>query len=137
MMFCLDSRLESDASFVFDLDLSQVRLSHNAAFPWIILIPKQYNLSEIIDLNIADQQLLMHEITLASKVMQQLFRPIKLNVANLGNIVSQLHIHVIARYEDDNAWPGPIWNAGISEVYDEKTRNERIEQIKNAFRAFS
>ncbi|MDP1813354.1 MAG: HIT family protein [Leadbetterella sp.] len=134
MTFQLDPRLESDASFILDLDLCQIRLSHNATFPWIVLIPKQFELIEIIDLDTQNQQLLMQEITLASKIMQQLFQPTKLNIANLGNIVRQLHIHIIARYKDDKAWPGPVWNAGISENYEAKAKAERIEQIKVAFK---
>lgn len=134
MTFQLDPRLEFDASFILDLDLCQIRLSHNAAFPWIVLIPKRSKVSEMIDLSTQDQQLLMHEIILASKVMQQLFQPTKLNVANLGNVVPQLHIHIIARYDSDKAWPGPIWNAGISENYEAKAKAERIEQIRTAFK---
>ncbi|MDP1723500.1 MAG: HIT family protein [Alphaproteobacteria bacterium] len=134
MTFQLDSRLESDTDFIFDLDLCQMRLNHNAAFPWIVLIPKQPELIEIIDLDTQNQQLLMREISLTSKIMQQLFHPIKLNIANLGNIVPQLHIHIIARYKDDKAWPGPVWNAGISENYEAKAKAERIEQIRTAFR---
>jgi diadenosine tetraphosphate (Ap4A) HIT family hydrolase len=134
MTFQLDPRLESDTNFILDLDLCQIRLSHNAAFPWIILIPKQSEITEIIDLNTQDQQLLIHEIALASKIMQQLFYPTKLNIANLGNIVPQLHIHIIARYKDDKAWPGPVWNAGVSEDYKTNEKTERIEQIKTAFK---
>ncbi len=134
MTFQLDPRLELDTSLIHDLDLCQIRLSHNAAFPWIVLIPKQSELVEIIDLDAENQELLMKEITLASQIMQELFQPTKLNIANLGNIVSQLHIHIIARYLDDKAWPGPVWNSGISKNYEPKAKMERIEIIKNAFK---
>ncbi len=131
----LDPRLESDSSLVVDLSLCQVRLHHNAAFPWILLIPQQIGLSEIIDLSPSDQILLMQEIVLSCEIMRDLFNPTKLNVANLGNIVSQLHVHIVARYESDDAWPGPIWNSGITMNYSDDAKKERIEKLKNAFLA--
>lgn len=129
----LDPRLESDSSPIIDLSLCQVRLHHNAAFPWIMLIPQQASLSEIIDLSSSDQLLLMQEIVLSCGIMRDLFNPTKLNVANLGNIVSQLHVHIVARYESDEAWPGPIWNRGITMDYSDDAKKERIEKLKKAF----
>lgn len=131
----LDPRLETSSAFVTDLALCQVRLSHNAAFPWILLIPQRDEVTEIIDLDIADQQILMQEIALASEVMRRLFQPNKLNVASLGNIVPQLHVHVVARYETDDAWPHPIWNSGIRITYDPAAETERLHQLKAAFHA--
>jgi len=128
----LDPRLESDSTHVIDLSLCQVRLSHNAAFPWVLLIPKKDELVELIDLNAADQQMLMQEVALASQVMFQLFHPTKLNVATLGNMVPQLHIHVIARYETDAAWPGPVWGK-MSETYTPEAQLERMKLLKDAF----
>ncbi|MBI2707450.1 MAG: HIT domain-containing protein [Proteobacteria bacterium] len=125
-------RLESESTYVIDLPLSQVRLSHNAAFPWIILVPQKDGLVELIDLTSEDQQKLMQEIATASQIMRQLFHPTKLNVANLGNRVPQLHIHVIARYENDAAWPGPVWGE-MSETYDPALKLERIKMLKEAF----
>ncbi|HUX78725.1 MAG TPA: HIT family protein [Alphaproteobacteria bacterium] len=129
----LDPRLEFDSTFVTDLKLCQVHLSHNAAFPWILLIPKQESVIEIIDLDLASRNLLMEEISLASQVMRCLFQPTKLNVASLGNIIPQLHIHVIVRYDNDPAWPNPVWNSGISTVYDSCKMRERIAQLQEAF----
>jgi diadenosine tetraphosphate (Ap4A) HIT family hydrolase/NTP pyrophosphatase (non-canonical NTP hydrolase) len=129
----LDPRLESDSTPIIDLPLCQVRLSHNAAFPWIILIPQKEGLVELIDLMPADQQQLMHEIAIASQVMHHLFCPTKLNVAALGNMVPQLHIHVIARYETDAAWPRPVWNSGVSETYNSVMKSERIDHLRKAF----
>lgn len=133
MSMQLDIRLESDSTFVIDLKLCQVRLSHNAAFPWILLIPKPKELIEIIDLDPSDQYLLMEEISRASHVMKSLFHPIKLNVGSLGNVVPQLHIHVAARYEKDPAWPNPIWNSGIRTTYDPSAKAERIAQLRETF----
>lgn len=131
--FQLDSRLETESTFVIDLMLCQVRLSHNAAFPWILLIPKESAVVEIIDLSSTNQQVLMQEIFLASQIMRALFQPTKLNIASLGNIVPQLHVHVIARYITDKAWPAPIWNSGITAAYDSSIKIERINQLKEAF----
>lgn len=129
----LDPRLESDSTFITTLKLCDVRLNHNAAFPWILLIPRREGISEIIDLTPSDQQLLMEEIVLVSQLVQQLFQPTKLNIASLGNIVSQLHVHVVARYNSDKAWPHPIWNSGISIDYDSKAKIERIAQLQGVF----
>ncbi|MBP9692470.1 MAG: HIT family protein [Alphaproteobacteria bacterium] len=127
----LDPRLTSNSSFVTDLELCHMRLHHNAGFPWFLLIPKIENISEIIDLTPADQGLLMKEIALTSQAVRHVFQPKKLNVASLGNIVPQLHIHVVARYENDGAWPGPIWNSGISKDYEDKIKTQIIEEMKD------
>ena len=133
MVGWLDSRLESDSTFLVDLELCQVRLHHNAVFPWIILVPKRDNVREIIDLDSKDRSVLMEEMVLASRVMQTLFNPTKLNVAALGNIVAQLHIHVIARYDNDPAWPGPVWNSVVQGDYDESEKASRINDLQKAF----
>ena len=129
----LDPRIESDSTYILDLELCEVRLNHNAAFPWILLIPKDEGISEIIDLAPSNQPLLMSEIVLASQVMQRLFQPTKLNIASLGNIVPQLHVHIVARYDTDKAWPHPIWNSGINLAYNPKGKRTRIAQLKDGF----
>lgn len=129
----LDPRLESQSSFITSLKLCQVRLHHNSAFPWILLIPQIKDTVEILDLSSSNQLLLMEEVAFASQVMENLFRPKKLNIANLGNVVPQFHVHIIARYDDDGAWPGPVWNSGIDGVYDSKAKIDRITQLKEAF----
>lgn len=133
MTFVLDEKLEADSYFITDLELSHVRLSKNAAFPWILLIPKRPEIVEIIDLDESDRNTLFTEIVHASQIMKNLFQPKKLNVANLGNIVSQLHVHVVARYEEDQAWPGPIWNSGVKADYDDKKLQERVALLQAAF----
>ncbi len=135
MLFKLDPQLEKDSSWICDLSLSQVRLSNNAAFPWIILIPKKAGMSEIIDLTSNEQTQLWQEISQSSLVMRELFSPTKLNVANLGNVVAQLHIHVIARFKTDKAWPGPVWNSQVSAEYDAQNQQKIISQLANAFQA--
>ena len=129
--FSVDPCIEKDSSFVINLDLCEIRLHHNAKFPWIILIPRQPRVFEIIDLSKTNMQLLIQEIALASKVMQKLYEPDKLNVANLGNVVPQLHVHVIARYKHDMAWPQPVWNSGVSGEYSHL--DKEIELISATF----
>jgi len=130
MCLVLDPRLLEASSFITELKLCQVRLNHNAAFPWILLIPAKEDISEIIDLTPSDQHVLMQEISLASQVMKSLFQPTKLNIANLGNVVPQLHVHIIARYENDEAWPDPVWNSKVAKAYDPLFLQERINQLK-------
>ena len=129
MTFVLNEKLASDSAFIVDLPLCQARLSHNAAFPWVILIPRLFNAVEIIDLSQDHQFQLLKEINQVSKVVRDLFQPTKLNVANLGNVVSQLHVHVIARYDLDLAWPQPVWNSGVFKPYDEAEKTARLSQI--------
>ncbi len=131
--FLIDKRLISDSSLVTVLNLCQVRLHRNAAFPWILLIPMQDNVSEIIDLSSTNQQLLLQAIAVTSKVMQKIYKPKKLNIANLGNMVPQLHVHVIARYENDGAWPNPVWNSGVTDTYEPQMLIKQIEIIKATF----
>jgi diadenosine tetraphosphate (Ap4A) HIT family hydrolase len=132
MRMKLDPRLENTSSFVCNLSLCQVRLSHNAAFPWILLIPKAEHCIEITDLSPSDQHLLMSEINQASQIMQRIFSPNKLNIATLGNVVPQMHIHIIARYTTDLAWPNPVWNT-ISKDYSEQDLNLLVQKIKSGF----
>ncbi len=131
MSFTLDPQLEKDSIFVVDGPLSQIRLSRNAAFPWLILVPRREGIVEIIDHDDNDQRVLLSEIQIASKIMKELFEPKKLNVANLGNIVAQLHVHVVARYESDGAWPKPIWGSGVMGDYSQEALAELVTTLQN------
>lgn len=133
MNFNLDPKLEADSVFVCDMELSQVRLIKNAAFPWLLLIPRQNNLVEIFDLSVPDQEKLLKEIRHAADVMKKLYQPKKLNVANLGNVVPQLHVHVIARHDTDKAWPNPVWNSGVKEEYAANDLENTAKKIAQAF----
>ncbi len=108
-MFRLDDRLAADTALVDLWDLCEVRLMDDANYPWFVLVPQRTDLREIHDLAPADRLLLMDEIVRATRILEQAWRPDKINVAALGNQVSQLHIHVIARYVADGAWPRPVW----------------------------
>ena len=98
-----------DSHYITKLKLCSVRLIDNSRFPWIILIPKRKKITDIFQLNNKDQNLLMKEIVYASKIMKKTFKAFNLNVEKIGNIVSQLHIHVIARSKKDSSWPLSVW----------------------------
>ena len=98
-----------DSHLIDDLKLCSIRLIDNAKFPWIILIPKRKNINDISELNLKDQMLLMKEIVHCSKLMKKIFKTKKLNVEKIGNIVPQLHIHIIARSIKDSTWPLSVW----------------------------
>ncbi|MES2663059.1 MAG: HIT family protein [Pseudomonadota bacterium] len=130
-MFQLDSRLEADCIFITDLKLCRVLLMNDANYPWIILVPRQADKKEIIDLSPEDQQLLTQESSFISHAMQKLFNPNKLNIAALGNIVSQLHIHHIARFTTDAAWPNPVWGKVSRKEYEITHLENLITRLKN------
>lgn len=112
------------------LSLCYLGLMNDQRFPWLIMVPQLANLTEIIDLNEENQLILMQEITLISKEMKRIFTPHKLNIAALGNMVSQLHIHIIARYQTDEAWPNPVWGQGQVNPYNEEEKIKMIERLK-------
>ena len=95
--------------YISDLKLCTIRLIDNTKFPWIILIPKRKDVTDITELNSKDQLLLVKEIVYCSKLMKKIFRTSKLNVEKIGNIIPQLHIHIIARYRNDSSWPLSVW----------------------------
>lgn len=115
--FDLDGRLETDSIFIADGLLSQFRLMNDARYPWIVLVPKIAVASEWIDLPQEQQQTLLSEINIAGKILRENFPCEKVNIGALGNIVRQLHVHVIARTSEDEAWPGPVWGQGKARVY--------------------
>ena len=98
-----------DSHLIDDLKLCSIRLIDNAKFPWIILIPRRKIITDISELNSQDQMLLMKEIVHCSKLMKKIFKTKKLNVEKIGNIVPQLHIHIIARSTKDSTWPLSVW----------------------------
>ena len=122
-----------DSYLITELKLCTVRLIDNSKFPWIILIPKRKKITDIFQLKKKDQNLLMNEIVFTSKVMKKTFKAFNLNVEKIGNVVSQLHIHVIARSKKDSTWPLPVWvvkKRNYSKIALEKT----IFKIKKAFK---
>ncbi|MFZ5628668.1 MAG: HIT domain-containing protein [Spirochaetota bacterium] len=107
--FLLHPQLEADTSPFRELELSAVRIMNNGLLPWLILVPRVADARDIIDLTEEQQQQLTREIAAASRALRTAFRPDKLNVAALGNMVPQLHVHIIARFSNDPAWPKPVW----------------------------
>ncbi|MCV6574180.1 MAG: HIT family protein [Cohaesibacter sp.] len=116
--FSLDPRLKADSLALCELELCTVRLAKDANYPWLIMVPKVAGMVELIDLSLQDQHKLTDEIALISSLLRSVTQCDKLNVAALGNMVRQLHIHVIARFEEDGAWPGPIWGVLPAKTYD-------------------
>lgn len=132
MSFKLDDRLESDSSYVCLLGGSQVRLSHDSRYPWLILIPEVDNISELDELNLKQQHDVLAASNKVSAALKHCFSPHKLNIACLGNIVKQLHIHHVARFEYDEAWPSPIWGKGESIQYTDTAKHTTITLIRDA-----
>ena len=129
-MFNLDDRLAADTVLITDFDLCQVRLMKDAHYPWLILVPKRADIREIHQLEPQDQQCLMQEITHVSRVLETAFKPDKINVAALGNMVPQLHVHIIARFSADPAWPGPVWGAVPPAAYKDGDLDVWVEGLK-------
>ena len=111
-MFTLHPQLAADTFEIAALPLCRVLLMNNRLFPWLILVPRRDCISEILQLSQAEQHQLMDEIARASEALTALCAPHKLNVAALGNMVPQLHVHVVARFREDAAWPQPVWGKG-------------------------
>jgi len=128
--FVLDPRLEADTSAVAELALCTLRLSKDARFPWLILVPRRAGMAEIIDLVAMDRAILFDEMVLVSEALRAATRCHKLNVAALGNQVRQLHVHVIARFETDIAWPRPVWGAGEPVAYEPAARDRLVAAIR-------
>ena len=129
MPFKLDRKFLKSSHYIADLKLCSIRLHDNSIFPWVILIPKRNKITDMSDLNFKDQILLMKEIIYVSKMMKKLFKTSKLNVEKIGNIVPQLHIHIIARYKKDTSWPFSVWVVK-GKSYDKKLVDSFIEKIR-------
>lgn len=134
MPFTLHPTLEADSIFLRDLPLCQLRLQNQSAIPWLILVPRRENITEIYELPPTDRHQLMEEITQATTALQTLFKPDKLNIGALGNIVPQLHIHAIARSKADPAWPQPVWgklgpNTYLPEILDKLRQRLNEENL--------
>ncbi|WP_372393468.1 HIT domain-containing protein [Xanthomonas sp. NCPPB 3582] len=116
--FELDTRLAADSVFVADGPLSQVRLMDDSRFPWLVLVPRVADVSEWIDLDGGQQRLLLAEINQLSQLLRVEPAVSKLNIGALGNIVRQLHVHLVGRHPGDAAWPGPVWGSGSAQRFE-------------------
>lgn len=131
-MFVLDKQLEQDTVMVGNFELSRVLLHKDSQFPWCILVPQRENVQEIHHLSETDAQQLMRESCRLAEVMTDLFAPKKMNVAAIGNIVSQLHVHHVARFSDDAAWPLPVWGRLPAVPYTEEGLQRRLQSLHYA-----
>ncbi len=130
-MFALDSRLQEDTLLIGDFPLCRLLLSNDSNYPWFILVPRRLDITEVFELDARDQLQLWQETTLLAEQLKSLFSADKLNMAALGNVVSQLHMHVIVRRRSDIAWPAPVWGKHPATPY----TAQEFSLIKDQLRA--
>jgi diadenosine tetraphosphate (Ap4A) HIT family hydrolase len=135
-MYKLHHQLKQDTFYLGHLKLCDVLLMNDARYPWVILVPRREDITEVFQLSDADQYLLSTESAFVAKQLSSLVVADKMNVAALGNIVSQLHIHHVARYQTDEAWPAPIWGTGSTVTYSEGESLAVAEQMKMVLKEF-
>jgi diadenosine tetraphosphate (Ap4A) HIT family hydrolase len=123
--------------FIADLPLCCVLLEDERHYPWLLLVPRQPNISRMMDLSSADQLQLIQELDFAQKILWEEFQPTQLNVAAIGNKTPQLHVHVIARFEADPAWPKTVWDHPIRSRYDEGEKKAIIQRLISRFEVVS
>jgi diadenosine tetraphosphate (Ap4A) HIT family hydrolase len=131
----LHPQLAADTHPLAALELGELRLMDDANYPWLILVPRVPAAREMIDLDQAQRHRLTDEIDLAARLLREAFRPHKLNVAALGNLVPQLHVHVIAREETDPAWPAPVWGRVAARPYPPEALVERVRLLRDLLAA--
>jgi diadenosine tetraphosphate (Ap4A) HIT family hydrolase len=129
-VFSLDSRLQQDTLVIGDFPLSRLLLSNDSNYPWFILVPRRDDVSELFQLDDKDQLQLWRETTALAETLKDTFAADKLNVATLGNVVSQLHMHVIVRRRDDAAWPAPVWGRHPAKPYTPEQVSQVREKLK-------
>ena len=128
-MFELDSRLKNDTIDLGRLKLSRLLLMNNGHLPWFILVPEVSSVVEIIDLSSEQQYVLLQESAALSRVLKNSFAPCKLNIAAIGNVVSQLHLHHVVRYENDLVWPAPVWGNIPAKPYTDSELNAMTARV--------
>ena len=129
-MFKLDPQLEADTFLIGMTPLSRILLMNDCRYPWLILVPERPDITEPFELNEGDQRTLWQESMTLGKLMKTVFEAQKLNIAALGNQVAQLHVHHIARFRTDVAWPRPVWGVGAAEPYAPDAALERISSLR-------
>jgi diadenosine tetraphosphate (Ap4A) HIT family hydrolase len=127
--FALDPRLEAESIFVADLGLCQARLMNDRRFPWLVLVPQRAGLADLTDLPREERLMLVEEVAQASLALSGLTAAHKMNVAALGNHVRQFHVHIIARFTSDPAWPNPVWGLGAAEPYAAARRDSVVKRL--------
>lgn len=127
--FTLDARLATDTGMLGDAPLCRVLLMRNRLFPWLVLVPRVAGAVEIHRLDLPDQRALLRETMAAGRLLDRLYSPDKINIGALGNIVPQLHVHIIARRQNDAAWPGPVWGSGKSAPYNGEEWTATVQRL--------
>jgi diadenosine tetraphosphate (Ap4A) HIT family hydrolase len=130
--FELHPRLAADTAFVADWPLNRVLLMNDARFPWLILVPRRPGLVEITDMAAPDRAQLMEEMARAGEAVRRLPKVAKLNFGALGNLVPQLHLHVVGRHAGDSAWPGPVWGSGTPQPYEPAAREVILASVMSS-----
>jgi diadenosine tetraphosphate (Ap4A) HIT family hydrolase len=133
LVFEIDPRIDESSVFVTDLIVSQLRLQNDSRYPWFLLLPRKRLATELFDLSSAEQTQLMSEIISVSAFVKNCFQSYKINVATLGNVVPQLHIHVVGRNLSDATWPDPVFGRGAPVPYDADALFEIVEKTKHNF----
>ena len=128
--FQLHERLQQDCILIGRFSLCQLLMMNDSQFPWFILVPERADIKEIYQLSVADRQLLSEESCFLAENMADLFKADKMNMAAIGNMVPQLHIHHIVRYQTDKAWPAPVWGKFIAEAYTEQQIIELTDKVR-------
>lgn len=131
-MFELDPQLQKDCIELGQFDLCTLLLMNDSNYPWFILVPRREEVREIYELEEEDQALLLKESNFLARILKHYFYADKINIAALGNVVSQLHIHHIARYSDDISWPAPVWGAHPAVAYTEEQLDKIYDVIAKA-----
>ena len=134
-MFEMDKRLVGDTVELGDFALSRVLLMNDSRYPWLILVPRVVDASEVFDLQLEQQQELWQETQIVAHALKHAFAADKINIATLGNVVSQLHMHIVVRMQNDEAWPAPIWGLGVPQPYSESALIEMRTRLQAALAA--
>ena len=135
-MFKLDERLFKDTVVLGDFTLCRVLLMNDSRYPWLILVPRRADISELFELNMAEQQQLWQETSYVGQVLKDVFQADKINIATLGNVVKQLHMHIVVRMQDDAAWPAPVWGNGAAQGYTDEALAAMRARLQAAFNGY-
>ncbi len=130
--FELDGRIDRDSDLVIRLELCQLRIQNDSRWPWLVMVPERPGKSETFDLSSEDQALLFTEVNRVAAALKQVTGATKINIAAIGNIVRQLHVHVVGRFESDANWPGPIWGFGQTVPYDAERKTKFLDNLVEA-----
>jgi len=133
-VFVLDPKLAADTFLLGDTHLSQLRLMNDTRFPWVILVPRIVGAEDVSDLSPEQRVSLIEDVAAVSTALQTLHKPTKINVGALGNIVRQLHLHVLARFEGDAAWSGPVWGVGQPVPFSDESVSSTLVQLREAMK---